>query len=116
MLGFEDRNIIDGPPGTKASFLLCVTQGLDLFEVSQDAHGAQEMNHMALNVDADDMEQLVTLLSQAGFATPVRTPRDSVFIFDPDGHRRAPGEPSHRVDAGRGLTRSPARTALQSLT
>jgi hypothetical protein len=45
------------------------------------------MNHMALNVAADDMDQLVMLLSQAGIATLVRTPRNSVFISDPDGHR-----------------------------
>lgn len=71
----------------KASFLLCGMQGLDLFEVSDDAHGGQEMNHMALNVAADDMDRLVTLLSQARKAAPVRTPRNSVFICDPDGHR-----------------------------
>ena len=87
VLGFEDRNVSDGPPGTKASFLLCGTQGIDLFEVSEDAHGGQEMNHMALNVAADDMDQLVMLLSQAGIAALVRTPRNSVFISDPDGHR-----------------------------
>ena len=39
VLGFEDRNITDGPPGTKASFLLCGLQGLDLFEVSEDVYG-----------------------------------------------------------------------------
>jgi len=87
VLGFEDRNITDGPPGMKASFLLCGMQGLDLFEVPEDAHGGQEMNHMALNVAADDLDELVGLLSDAGIEAPMRTPRNSVFISDPDGHR-----------------------------
>ncbi|MGH9296576.1 MAG: VOC family protein, partial [Acidimicrobiales bacterium] len=86
VLGFEDRNISDGPPRMRASFLLCGMQGLDLFEVSEDAHGGEEMNHMALNVAADDVDQLVTLLSVAGIEAPARTPRNSVFISDPDGH------------------------------
>lgn len=98
VLGFEDRNISDGPPGMRASFLRCGVQGLDLFEVSEDAHGGQEMNHMALNVTADDIGQLVTLLSEAGIAAPARTPRNSVFIADPDGHRLEilPGSASER--------------------
>jgi len=87
VLGFEDRSISDGPPGMGAAFLLCGVQGLDLFEVSEDAHGGQEMNHMALNVAADHVDQLVTLLSEAGIEAPERTPRNSVFIADPDGHR-----------------------------
>jgi catechol 2,3-dioxygenase-like lactoylglutathione lyase family enzyme len=87
VLGFEDRNISGGPPSMKASFLLCGVQGLDLFEVSGDAHGGQEMNHMALNVTAEDVDQLVTQLSEAGIEASKRTPRNSVFISDPDGHR-----------------------------
>jgi catechol 2,3-dioxygenase-like lactoylglutathione lyase family enzyme len=99
VLGFEDRNISDGPPGMRASFLLCGLQGLDLFEVLDDAHGGQEMNHMALNVAADDVDELVTLLSEAGIATAVRTPRNSVFIADPDGHllEVLPGTASERA-------------------
>lgn len=99
VLGFGDRDISDGPPGMKASFLLCGMQGLDLFEVSEDAHGGEEMNHMALNVTADDVDQLVTLLSQAGIEAPVRTPRNSVFISDPDGHclEILPGTASERA-------------------
>jgi len=108
VLGFEDRNISDGPQGTKASFLLCGVQGLDLFEVSEGAHGGQEMNHLALNVAADDVDQLVTLLSEAGVEAPVRTPRNSVFISDPDGHRLEilPGTASERARErqGTGLT------------
>ena len=87
VLGFTDRNISDGPPGMRAIFLRCGTQGLDLFEVSGDAHGGQEMNHMALNVAVDDLDQLVTLLTAAGVDASERTPRNSVFISDPDGHR-----------------------------
>jgi catechol 2,3-dioxygenase-like lactoylglutathione lyase family enzyme len=87
VLGFEDRNISGGPPSMKASFLLCGVQGLDLFEVSDDVHGGQEMNHMALNVTAEDVDQLVTQLSEAGIDASRRTPRNSVFISDPDGHR-----------------------------
>ena len=42
---------------------------------------------MALNVAADGLDQLVTLLSEAGIDASERTPRNSVFISDPDGHR-----------------------------
>jgi catechol 2,3-dioxygenase-like lactoylglutathione lyase family enzyme len=87
VLGFEDRNISGGPPSMKASFLRCGGQGLDLFQVSGDAHGGQEMNHMALNVAADDLDELVAGLSDAGIDASERTPRNSVFISDPDGHR-----------------------------
>jgi catechol 2,3-dioxygenase-like lactoylglutathione lyase family enzyme len=108
VLGFEDRNISDGPPNMKASFLLCGVQGLDLFEVSEDAHGGQEMNHLALNVAVDDVDQLLTLLSEAGIEAPARTPRNSVFISDPDGHHLEilPGTASERVRErqGTGLT------------
>jgi catechol 2,3-dioxygenase-like lactoylglutathione lyase family enzyme len=87
VLGFEDRNISAGPPDMKASFLLCGMQGLDLFEVSGEAHGGEEMNHMALNVAAEDLDELVARLSEAGVDASERTPRNSVFISDPDGHR-----------------------------
>lgn len=99
LLGFEDRNISDGPPGMRASFLLCGVQGLDLFEISEDAHGGREMNHMALNVAVDDVDQLVALLTEAGVEAPARTPRNSVFIPDPDGHilEILPGTASERA-------------------
>jgi catechol 2,3-dioxygenase-like lactoylglutathione lyase family enzyme len=87
VLGFEDRNISGGPPTMRASFLRCGIQGLDLFEVSGEAHGGQEMNHMALNVAAEDLDQLVARLFEAGVDASERTPRNSVFISDPDGHR-----------------------------
>jgi catechol 2,3-dioxygenase-like lactoylglutathione lyase family enzyme len=87
VLGFEDRNMSAGP-SLKASFLRCGYQGLDLFEVpSGDAHGGEEMNHMALCVTADDLDEIVAALSKNGIETSDRTPRNTVFISDPDGHR-----------------------------
>ena len=85
-LGFDDRGI--SVPGMKASFLRCGMQGVDLFEMADsDVHGGEEMNHMALNVDASDVDLLVAGLSEAGIAAYEMTPRNSVFISDPDGHR-----------------------------
>jgi catechol 2,3-dioxygenase-like lactoylglutathione lyase family enzyme len=87
VLGFEDRNLSVGP-GMKAGFLRCGAQGLDLFEVSGgDVHGGQEMNHMALCVAADDLDEVEAELSKIGVETSGRTPRNTVFISDPDGHR-----------------------------
>ena len=70
VLGFEDRNISGGAPNMKASFLRCGMQGLDLFEVPGDAHGGQEMNHMALNVTAEDLDQVVSRLSRQASRRP----------------------------------------------
>ena len=42
---------------------------------------------MALNVDVADVELLVAGLSEAGIEPFEITPRNSVFISDPDGHR-----------------------------
>jgi catechol 2,3-dioxygenase-like lactoylglutathione lyase family enzyme len=87
VLGFQDRNTSAGP-NLKASFLLCGVQGLDLFEVAdRDVHGGEEMNHMALSVDVDGVEEVVEVLTRHGIATSSRTPRNTVFISDPDGHR-----------------------------
>jgi catechol 2,3-dioxygenase-like lactoylglutathione lyase family enzyme len=87
VLGFEDRNISVGA-SMKASFLRCGAQGLDLFEVPpDDVHGGEEMNHMALNVDSENLDEIVTELSKLGINASERTPRNSVFISDPDGHR-----------------------------
>ena len=84
-LGFDDRGAV---PGMRAAFLRCGLQGLDLFEMADcDVHGGEEMNHMALNVDAADVELLVAGLSEAGIDAFEMTPRNSVFISDPDGHR-----------------------------
>jgi catechol 2,3-dioxygenase-like lactoylglutathione lyase family enzyme len=86
VLGFEDRNLSVGP--MKASFLRCGVQGLDLFEVANgDVHGGEEMNHMALNVAVADLDEIVAELSRIGVETSDRTPRNTVFISDPDGHR-----------------------------
>ena len=64
VLGFEDRNLSVGS-SMKASFLRCGVQGLDLFEVSNgDVHGGKEMNHMALCVAADDLEEIVAELQK----------------------------------------------------
>jgi catechol 2,3-dioxygenase-like lactoylglutathione lyase family enzyme len=85
VLGFDDRGTV---PGMRASFLRCGMQGLDLFERADcDVHGGEEMNHMALNVDAADVESLVAGLSEAGIDDFETTPRNSLFIADPDGHR-----------------------------
>ncbi len=85
-LGFDDRGI--SVPGMNASFLRCGLQGLDLFEMADgDVHGGEEMNHMALNVDVADVELLLAGLSAAGIDAYELTPRNSVFISDPDGHR-----------------------------
>ena len=84
-LGFDDRGSV---PGMKACFLRCGMQGLDLFEMADcDVHGGEEMNHMALNVDVADVESLLAGLSDAGIEALQVTPRNSVFISDPDGHR-----------------------------
>ena len=84
-LGFDDRGSV---PGMRAAFLRCGMQGLDLFEMAGgDVHGGEEMNHMALEVDEADVESLVARLSEAGIEASDRTPRNSVFIADPDGHR-----------------------------
>jgi catechol 2,3-dioxygenase-like lactoylglutathione lyase family enzyme len=89
VLGFEDRRIVlNGPEGMRASFLRCGMHGLDLFEFAgRDAHGGEEMNHLALNVNADDVEEVVAGLTAAGIENFERTPRNSVFIFDPDDHK-----------------------------
>jgi hypothetical protein len=70
------------------SFLVVGSQGLDLSQVSEeDVRGGQEVSHMALSVDADDVDEVVVLLRSAGVAELDKTPRNAVFISDPDGHR-----------------------------
>jgi catechol 2,3-dioxygenase-like lactoylglutathione lyase family enzyme len=87
VLGFEDR-FSGGGPGGKMRFLRCGPQGLDLFEVAEgDAHGGQEMNHMALNVANDNLDEIVAELANVGVETSDRTARNTVFLSDPDGHR-----------------------------
>lgn len=83
-LGFEDRGAV---AGMRASFLRCGMQGLDLFEVDRDVHAGEELNHMALNVEVADVDSLLAGLAEAGIGDFEVTPRNSVFIADPDGHR-----------------------------
>lgn len=93
VLGFEDRTSRVNPDQAMSanptmSFLIAGSQGLDLFQVSvADVHGGQEMSHMALSVDADDIDDVISLLETAGVGVSDKTPRNTVFIFDPDGHR-----------------------------
>jgi catechol 2,3-dioxygenase-like lactoylglutathione lyase family enzyme len=86
VLGFETRNESDGP-GPKRAFLRCGSQGLDLFEVTEEVYGGKEMNHMALNVEAEELAEILTGLAAAGVAASEPTKRNSVFIHDPDGHQ-----------------------------
>lgn len=107
-LGFDDRGSV---PGMRASFLRCGMQGLDLFEMADsDVHGGEEMNHMALNVDAADVESLVVGLAEAGIDAFEMSPRNSVFISDPDGHRIemlpiSASERDHERESARALGR-----------
>lgn len=93
VLGFEDRTARVNPgqamhSNSTMSFLVAGSQGLDLFQVSEgDVHGGQEMSHMALSVEARGVDDVVALLKSAGVAEVDKTPRNTVFIFDPDGHR-----------------------------
>lgn len=87
VLGFESRRIASGSGPDRMSFLRCGTQGLDLFERPGDVHGGQEMNHMALSVTAGELDQVIAALGAAGVEVSERTPRNTVFIHDPDGHR-----------------------------
>ena len=93
VLGFEDRTATVNPGQAMSSnptmsFLLAGSQGLDLFQVpAHDVHGGQEMSHMAVSVEADVIEDVLALLEGVGVAVSDTTPRNSVFISDPDGHR-----------------------------
>jgi catechol-2,3-dioxygenase len=67
------------------------------------------MNHMALNVAGDNLDEIVAELTTAGVATSDRTPRNTVFMSDPDGHR-IEIIPSRPVQAPTGETRSAVST------
>jgi catechol 2,3-dioxygenase-like lactoylglutathione lyase family enzyme len=108
VLGFDNRNISAGSE-QKMSFLGCGIQGLDLLEVAGDVHGGKEMNHMALNVEADGLDEVIEKLEKAGVDASERTPRNSVFIHDPDGHRiemlpRSANERAREREAARATT------------
>ena len=93
VLGFEDRTAKVNPgqathSNPTMSFLVAGSQGLDLFQVSgREVRGGQEMSHLALSVEADHIDEVVALLQTAGVETSDKTPRNTVFITDPDGHR-----------------------------
>jgi catechol 2,3-dioxygenase-like lactoylglutathione lyase family enzyme len=93
VLGFEDRTLRVNPRQARSahqtmSFLHCGSQGLDLFEVPEpEVHGGQEMNHMALSVEAAEIGEVSAVLKKAGIEVSGKTPRNTVFISDPDGHR-----------------------------
>ena len=98
VLGFEDRTSRVNPGQAMSSnptmcFLLAGSQGLDLFQVptndvyTNDVYGGREMSHMALSVEAEDIDDVLGLLEAAGVPVSDKTPRNSVFISDPDGHR-----------------------------
>jgi glyoxylase I family protein len=86
VLGFEDNFPSQSAPRSM-SFLRVGSQGLDLFEVGDGAHGGEEMNHMALAIGGDDVDAVCAALRAAGVADMQKTPRSSVMISDPDGHR-----------------------------
>jgi catechol 2,3-dioxygenase-like lactoylglutathione lyase family enzyme len=86
VLGFESRNISVGSE-RNISLLRCGMQGLDLLEVAADLHGGEEMNHIALNVETDDIDEVEEKLAKAGVEVSERTSQNSVFIHDPDGHK-----------------------------
>jgi catechol 2,3-dioxygenase-like lactoylglutathione lyase family enzyme len=67
--------------------LLCGVQGLDLFEVAENFEVGREMNHMAINVAADDIDEVCAALDAAGVEHSEPTHRHTVFVADPDGHR-----------------------------
>jgi len=87
VLGFELRNTGAGAANPKMVFLRCGMQGLDLFERPGDVHGGKEMNHMALNVDGGNLDEVVEEMTKLGVTINERTNRNSLMILDPDGHQ-----------------------------
>ena len=96
ILGFEDRTATVHPGQATSSnptmsFLFAGSQGVDLFQAPRgDVHGGQEISHLALSVEAhdiDDIDDVVAVLEAAGVEVSDRTPRNTVFITDPDRHR-----------------------------
>lgn len=93
ILGFEDRTATVNPSQATSSnptmsFLFAGSQGVDLFQAPRgDVHGGQEISHLALSVEAHDIDDVVAVLEAAGVEVSDRTPRDTVFITDPDRHR-----------------------------
>ena len=71
-------------------FLKCGTQGVALFEVDdgEEVNGGSEVNHMALRLQAGDLDRVRKALSDAGIGFHGRAnDPDCVYFHDPDGHR-----------------------------
>ena len=71
-------------------FLKCGTQGVALFEVDdgEEVNGGSEVNHMALRLQAGDLDRVRKALSDAGIEFHGRAnDPDCVYFHDPDGHR-----------------------------
>jgi catechol 2,3-dioxygenase-like lactoylglutathione lyase family enzyme len=88
ILGFEFRSEF-ARPDAKMCFLTCGAQGLDLAEQKHaEIHGGAEMNHMALRIAEGNIDEIVAELAKVGIAPQgVSHDPNTVFIFDPDGHR-----------------------------
>jgi catechol 2,3-dioxygenase-like lactoylglutathione lyase family enzyme len=93
VLGFADRTQQVNPGQAESthptmSFLVAGAQGLDLFEAPEgEAEGGQHLNHIGLSVEEDDLSAAIDLLKKAGVEVSEPTPRNTVFISDPDGNR-----------------------------
>jgi catechol 2,3-dioxygenase-like lactoylglutathione lyase family enzyme len=69
-------------------FLKCGSQGLALFEVSEDVPGGIELNHLALRLAAGTLERTKQALADAGIEVQGRKGDPTCIYFsDPDGHR-----------------------------
>jgi catechol 2,3-dioxygenase-like lactoylglutathione lyase family enzyme len=93
VLGFGDRTARVNPSQAATthqtmSFLVAGSHGLDLFEVADlRVNGGQAISHMALSVEDDDISSVSAALAAAGVEVSAPTPRNTVFISDPDGYR-----------------------------
>ncbi|NIO11244.1 MAG: hypothetical protein GTO40_25805 [Deltaproteobacteria bacterium] len=71
-------------------FVNCGSQQVGLFEVKNGAeiNGGDEVNHMALNLEAGEYEKVKALLEKERIEVSGR-PGDPqcIYISDPDGHR-----------------------------
>jgi lactoylglutathione lyase len=92
VLGFEGRAASVAEDGQRRVFLrfnLDEGNGNDhdvaLFEVSGDVQGNEGMDHMALFVDAADLDEVEAELRRHGVVASERSQLDTVFISDPDG-------------------------------
>jgi catechol 2,3-dioxygenase-like lactoylglutathione lyase family enzyme len=83
VLGFEVAH-----EGGRHSFLRCGDQQVALFEADRDIHAGDEMNHMALRLEAGGYEEVKAALEREGLRVTGRPGEDRCIYFsDPDGHR-----------------------------